>query len=256
MRCREEAHDRRHRWPRAALFVALLGVLVPSPAAAPAKTLVLNNPGDAPLTRADGSGFLDRLVGEAFRRAGLELVLVRLPAERGLRDANAGIADGDLSRIAGIERLYTNLLRVPESTIETRFSAFTRGEAFVTDGWHSLAGRRVGIIKGWKILERNLGEARDIVYAKSARQLFRLLERDRVDVVLYAERLGREYLRANGLTDVRVLAPPLEVQSMYIYLNARHRALVPRIAAALREMKADGSYARHLRETPGMQARE
>jgi polar amino acid transport system substrate-binding protein len=29
---------------------------------------------------------------------------------------------------------------------------------------------------------------------------------------------------------------------MYLYLNKKHEALVPQIAQALREMKADGTY--------------
>jgi polar amino acid transport system substrate-binding protein len=93
---------------------------------ASSETLVLNNSTDPPLTSEHGTGFLDRLAQEAFRRAGLELKLVKLPAERALRNANSGIEDGDLNRIAGIENTYTNLVRVPEKSMDMEFTAFTR----------------------------------------------------------------------------------------------------------------------------------
>jgi polar amino acid transport system substrate-binding protein len=103
------------------------------------------------------------LAQEAFRRAGLELKLVKLPAERALRNANSGIEDGDLNRIAGIENTYTNLVRVPEKSMDMEFTAFTRQTSTSTVDWQQLSNYRVGIIKGWKILELNLQNPRIII---------------------------------------------------------------------------------------------
>jgi polar amino acid transport system substrate-binding protein len=130
---------------------------------ASSETLVLNNSTDPPLTSEHGTGFLDRLAQEAFRRAGLELKLVKLPAERALRNANSGIEDGDLNRIAGIENTYTNLVRVPEKSMDMEFTAFTRQTSTSTVDWQQLSNYRVGIIKGWKILELNLQNPRIII---------------------------------------------------------------------------------------------
>ncbi len=82
--------------------------------AAERPVLVLNNTDGPPYSTPEGDGFIDLVGGEVFRRAGLALKTVKLPAERGLINANAGIEDGDLSRIAGLERDYPNLVRVPE----------------------------------------------------------------------------------------------------------------------------------------------
>lgn len=211
--------------------------------------LVLNNPTAAPLTDAAGGGFLDRLMDEAGRRAGVRIRLVSLPAERALINANAGIEDGDLNRIAGLEQAYPNLVRVPEKNMDMRFVAFTRSAGLRCDGWTSLDGRAVGLIKGWKILEQNLPPGAHVTFAKDAQQLFRLLEMRRVDWVLYAEHMGEAQARALGLDDLRAAGPPLAVQEMFVYLHAKHAALVPRLAGALKAIKNDGTYARLERET-------
>lgn len=218
--------------------------------------LVLNNPTAEPLTDAAGRGFLDRLMAEAGRRADLRIRLVALPAERALINANAGIEDGDLNRIAGLEQAYPNLVRVPEKNMDMRFVAFTRGAELRCGGWACLDGRSVGLIKGWKILEQNLPPGAEVTFAMDAQQLFRLLEMRRVDFVLYAEHMGEAQARALGLADVRAAGPPLAVQEMFVYLHAKHAALAPRLAGALRAIKSDGTYARLERETLGSSGRE
>jgi polar amino acid transport system substrate-binding protein len=40
------------------------------------------------------------------------------------------------------------------------------------------------------------------------------------------------------------LSPALKDVDMYLYLHKKHEALVPRLAKALRDMKADGTYNR------------
>ena len=231
------------------LFVLLPSLLIAT-ATAGEPTLMLSNPTAPPLTNAQGSGFLDRLWQEVARRTGVRVQLVTLPAERGLVNANAGIEDGDLNRIAGLERTYPNLIRVPEKNMDMHFVAFTRQTDLRLDrGWRSLSGHSVGIIKGWKILEQNLPADARLTAVKDAAQLFRLLEYRRVDLVLYAQHMGQQQARELRLTDVRVVGPSLTTQAMFVYLHKKHASLAPRLAVALRQIKADGTYARLERAT-------
>ena len=205
--------------------------------------LVLNDTNEAPYTTSDGKGFLDAVAGEAFRRAGVKLRLVKLPAERALINANLGLGDGDLTRIAGLEAQYPNLVRVPEKLIDWTFAAFSKNAALPAR-WDVIRAHPTGHIKGWKIYERELVGAPNIVEAQDARQLFRLLELDRIQVALYERWLGAALIRQQGTKGVRTLDPPLATREMFIYLHKRHAALVPKLAAALAAIKAQGLYQR------------
>lgn len=209
--------------------------------------LVLNDVNEPPFTTADGSGFLDLVAGEAFRRAGVKLKLVKLPAERALINANSGIDDGDLTRIAGLETQYPNLLRVPEKLMDWTFSAFGK-DASMPARWETIRQRPTGLIRGWKIYEREMAGAGQVVMAGNPDQLFRLLRLDRVEVILYERWQGLHLLRQERVADVYALDPPLAKREMFIYLHKRHAALVPRLAEALRAIKAEGLYDRAYRE--------
>jgi len=213
--------------------------------------LVLNAAGSPPLINDDGTGFVERVVGEAFRRCGIELRLVHLPAERGLRNANAGIEDGEIGRTAGMERRYPNLVRVPEAIIRLRFVAFSRKHSFTVENWATLRRYRVGIIKGWKVFEDNLRGSAAPMLVDDAEQLFNLLERDRTDVVLYERWMGLALARKRGMSDAKALAPPLVSLDIFTYLHKKHAGLTGKVAAALRTIKADGTYQRAFDEAIG-----
>ena len=209
--------------------------------------LTLNDANEPPFTTADRKGFVDAVAFEAFRRAGVQLRLVKLPAERGLINANAGIEDGDVTRIAGLEAQYPNLIRVPEKLIEYDFLAFSKNPALVTS-LDVLRARPIGHIRGWKIYEKMLAGAPSVVSADDSAQLFRQLQLDRIDVALYERWLGLSLLRKQGIKGIYPLEPVIAKREMYIYLHKRHTALVPKIAEALRAIKAEGLYAKLYKE--------
>jgi polar amino acid transport system substrate-binding protein len=212
-----------------------------------APVLVLNDTNEPPFTTAEGSGFLDAVAGEAFRRAGVRLQLVKLPAERGLQNANAGVEDGDLVRIAGLEAHYPNLVRVPEKLIDWEFTAFSRNAA-IPARWEALQPMSLGYIRGWKIFEQNVARVPHAVTVDDPAQLFRLLQLGRIEVALYARWQGLSLIRREEMKGVYALDPPLARREMFIYLNKRHAALAPKLAKALRAIKAEGLYDRLYRE--------
>ena len=232
---------------RPLVLVSTLLLMASSVCRAETPVLTLNDTNEAPLTTADGKGFLDAVAGETFRRAGVRLRLIKLPAERGLINANAGIDDGDLTRIAGLESQYPNLVRVPEKLVDWEFAAFARNAALPAT-WDVLRSRPVGHIRGWKIYEKQLAGARAVVTSDDPAQLFRQLQLGRIDVALYERWLGLGVVKRMGLRDVSLLEPLLDKREMYIYLNKRHAALVPKLAEALRAIKAEGLYDRLYRE--------
>lgn len=219
-----------------------------SPVAANQPTLVLNDPTDVPFTTKAGDGLFDIIVGEAFRRAGLHLKLVKLPAERALMNANAGIEDGDLSRITGLEKNYPNLVRVPEKLLDMHFVAFTRQPKLTEASWLGFDPYMVGYIKGWKIFEQHLLSTTQVSMAGDSDQLFAMLDKNRIDIALFDRWMGYALAKKMNMTDIRVVEPPLAVREMFIYLHQRHADKIPAITTALRAIKAEGLYTKVCRE--------
>lgn len=243
MRLSSDAGGLRRRWA-AFLFAALLAA--PLSAAEP-RVLVLNDAFDPPFTTADRQGFLDIVAGEAFGRLGLKLRLVKLPAERGLMNANAGIEDGDLARIAGLESQYPNLVRVPEKLVDLDFMAFGSVHA-IPSSWAAMRGHNAGFLKGWKIYEQNLAGSERAITADDPEQLLRLLSLGRVEVMLYERWMGLALIERRGQKGLGVIEPPLASREMFIYLHKRHAGLLPGLSGALRALKSEGFYERTRRE--------
>jgi polar amino acid transport system substrate-binding protein len=196
-----------------------------------------------PYTTPDRKGFLDQLIVAVFREVGMQAELIIYPTatERGMLNANEGVDDGLAMRVAGLEKQYPNLIRVPEDVAVNDFVGYTLGKPFATDNWNALTPYVVSYIIGWKVFEQNVPKGKELTLVRDADQLFGMLTAKRADVVLYERWQGLAKSRAMGL-QVTVLEPPLVRTKMYIYLHKKHAALVPRVAEALAKMKLDGSY--------------
>lgn len=205
-------------------------------------TLVLNSSFSTPITSPDQTGALDLFYQELGRRAGVRFVIQNLPAERGLLNANKGIDDGDVSRVLGLDQQYTNLLRVPEQVMYYQMVVFTRKADFVVAGAESLKPYDVGILTGWKILEKNIVNTRSLVKLETAEQLFTMLDKGRIDVAVIEKLEGLYFVKMLGLKNMKILQPAFVEGDWFLYLNKKHAALVPKLAEAIRQMKQDGTH--------------
>jgi polar amino acid transport system substrate-binding protein len=209
------------------------------------KMIYLNTAFSAPVSNNAQTGFGDRVLAEAFKRIGYTLETQRLPAERALINANNGVDDGELMRVSGLQKNYINLIQVPEPIMTIDMVLFTKNRsAFVVDGWDSMRAQSLAIITGWKIMERSFAKLRgavELIKADNAKQLFTLLEKDRVDFIAYSNWSGLGYLKRHNMQGITLLEPPLARPKFYTYLHKKHKKLVPKLAAAIREMKKDGA---------------
>lgn len=229
------------RW-LAVLAVAGLASL-PARAAESDCQIVIGSCHRPPLSNATGTGILDRLVIEMFRRVGLAACIEPQTCERSVRNADSGVIDGDVLRIpAMIPQHFPNLVAVPEVLYALPMSGFTtRADLRVRD-FGDLAPLRVGYILGWKILEDQV-RAAGTLRVRGPEELFPLLAQEKADLVIYERITGLHLAREMGLADVRALDPPLLVSQQHLMLHRRHQHLVEPLAAALRALKADGTYA-------------
>jgi polar amino acid transport system substrate-binding protein len=195
-----------------------------------------------PLTAsADHPGFLNELARAVFRRVGVEVDVTAVPTERSLINVNSGIDDGDIFRVAGVEQAYPNVIRIPEKTLDNDFIAYTKLPGVQLRTWSDLQPYTVAYATGWKPYERNVKNVKEVTTTPSIHELFPLLEKGRVDIILLDRWQGQWVVHQMGY-QLKPLEPPLARFEMFMYLNKRHAALVPKVAQALRDMKADGSY--------------
>jgi polar amino acid transport system substrate-binding protein len=229
---------------RTALLGATIGLVAPGFVLAARPRLILATGTLPPLASAPGrTGFLDALTREVFGRVGVDVVLTALPFERSLINANAGIEDGDPFRASGFEKDYPNLVQIPEKVLDLDFVGYaTRPDVQVRD-WNDLARYSVGYVTGWKIFERNVKSAREVITVRGLDLLFPLLAAGRVDLVLVDRWQGLWLAREAGLA-ARPLDPALARVPMFAYLHRRHVALVAPVAAALAAVKRDGTWQR------------
>lgn len=202
----------------------------------------LNTTGQPPLNTKSQDGFMDEVATEAFRRIGIQLQTALLPAERGLKQSNRGLVDGEMSRIKGLDKKYPNLVRVPEKIMDWEFVSFSYQSVSLKNGWSDLSGKLVAYINGWKILERNIPSSAEITKTANVDELFNLLRKKRTDFTVYERWAGHYRLHQLMMNDVKELKPPLAVKEMFIYLHKKHRSIIPKLSSALSAMKKDGSY--------------
>ena len=198
--------------------------------------------GNAPLNDTQMRGFMDLIAAEAFKRIGVALKTVSLPAERGLLNANNHKIHGEMSRVADIQKQYPNLVQVPEKIMDWEFIAIGKSKLNTQAGWKSLAGKQVAFINGWKILENNIPPATKVRKVKGPDALFRLLQNNRTDFIIYEHWAGEKHIKDLSLKNVRIHFPALVTREMFIYLHKDHAQLVDKLAAALKSMKSDGTY--------------
>ena len=226
----------------AMFFTAIISIAFSYNVSAWNNVITLNAAAEAPLSNDSNSGFIDEVATEAFSRIGYRLLIQHLPPERGLKNSNRGLIDGELIRVEGLDKIYPNLIQVAENIITLEFVAFSNKPISLHNGWSDLAGKTVAHVNGWKYLEQNIPTSADITKVSNATILFKLLENKRTDCVVYELFGGNNTVLKQSIPGVVVNSPPLGVEEMFIYLHKKHAELIPELSKSLINMKNDGSY--------------
>ena len=186
------------------------------------------------------------IVKEAYSRIGISIEFRQLPGERAIVDTNKGVTDAELFRIDKINLRYPNLIQIPVSYIPDEVAVFSKMDIKV-DGWQSLTEYSTAVRRGDKFIE---DKTRDMerYFVTQDLHLFRMLESDRVQVVVASRWDGLEYIRDIGSTTIKALSPSLVTNPLYHYLHNKHAEVVPLLADAIQSMHEDGTIERILKE--------
>ena len=182
---------------------------------------------------------VELILREAYNQLGIDLEVSYFPARRSLQLANKGQFDGELQRVDGLDKTYTNLIKVPIKVGAFGGMAFTTGLRFRVNGWHSLKDFRIGIVRSVAFVEKGTQEL-NTVSARNSENLFRMLKKGRFDVAVVSEPSGKCAIERSNIDGVTMLPTPIEEFPLFHYLHVRNEDLVPMILAELRQMTDEG----------------
>lgn len=229
---------------RIAALLAILCSLLPSALRAD-QTLLLSSSYYPPITSPQRNGAMDLIYQELSRRTGINIEIQNLAAaERVLLNVNAGVDDGDVGRILGLEKKYPNIIRIPVPVMHFQMVVFSRVKDFSVTSPDSIKPYNVGIVRGWKILETVSEGAKSVTVVANGEQLFSMLEKSRIDIALLEKLQGMELIRKMGLQGIKVLQPSLLEGNWYPYVNKKYENLIPLLTTNLRTMEEDGTIKR------------
>ena len=206
-------------------------------------SITLNAGTREPFVTEDGGGFYGELVKELFSRLDIDAKVTLLPSSRSIINANMGIDDGVIARTKGMEKKYKNLIRIPVPVVKFKFVAYSLDKKIPFTDWDSLKPYSVGIIRGWQIYEKNVVNTKALTTVTNAEQLFKLLLNRRSDLILFELYRGswwNKHLNAKA----HLIGSPIAEKDMFIYMNKKHEALIPKITKALEDLKKDGGFQR------------
>jgi ABC-type amino acid transport substrate-binding protein len=211
--------------------------------------------GTSSLRLARIEGVPDQVVGGeilrvVYGRIGQPVEFVDLPAKRALLESSSGRLDGEVQRVADVANEYPTLVPVREAIMFIEPSAFSATVSPTIAGWDSIRPFSVGIARGVGSSERGTSGMPRVTAFTDMEQLMRMAASGRVDVAVNDRFSGELILRRLRLDRrVQALSPPLQHIDLFHFVHERHRALVPRLEATVREMRDSGELRRIRQDT-------
>ena len=223
----------RRRWRCAAVLLALpLAASAADPAPAP---LTIGRQVEPSLV-ADST---ERLLTIAFERAKVPVVFKRLPLARSVEMANDGEIDGDLGRIAEVGAQYPNIVSVPTPVNWLDSAVCGADPALRTMTRAEVRKLRVVYARGTLALMRYTEGMASIESSTRDAGIEMVLNR-RVDITVAAYTDVQPRLQDGSLRGLTLWPCAWATGNLYLALNRRHAALVPRLDAVLQQMQHEG----------------
>jgi hypothetical protein len=193
---------------------------------------------------------------EAFKRLGVPLEVEVMPTKRVTAMVDSGAVDGQFMRVAAYADTHPEQVRVDEPIYEAGFALWVSNPALTLSRVQDLAATNwVGIYRrGVELCQRSLSPwvPADHLSSVATESIgLRMLLNGRVDYYCEIDAALQNALYSPEFKGVASVRPLLTVGDrilLYPYLYKRHAELAPRLAAVLKEMKAEGLLERFRQE--------
>ena len=175
-------------------------------------------------------------VKKAWLLSDLNLELVKLPAERSLRDAASGRLDGDIARYSESVENYLDLIQVPIPIKTDRLSIYVPAAktCFKLNNINKM--KPVGVL-GIRYFKR-IYVLSDVGYEEAANPVlaFKMLASDRVDYTVINQEHAEQLM---GLTDIQLkkcFKEPFFSEHLYTYIHAKNISILEQLTEGYREV--------------------
>ena len=181
-----------------------------------------------------------KLLTDIYKRAGLNAAIEPLPPARitilVLRDE----IDGEVARIAPYFDKYPRLVKVEPAYYQLVTTAFAKsGRNISISSAEDLKNYRVGIIRGVAHAAIATEGVPNLTVTDSVAQLFRMLDKDRIDIAVDVNMNGQDTINRLGLKTIQPVGH-LATRDFYNALIPSRSDLVLTISETIKAMKKNG----------------
>lgn len=189
---------------------------------------------------AVGQTVAGKLIADIYKKAGMTANAVPVPGVRANAMALSGEKDGEAGRIGAYFVKNPTLIKVEPSHYYLSSAAFAKkSKNVVIKSKEDLKKYKVGIVRGIAHGEAATEGVPGVQLAASYEQLYKMLDGDRIDVVIDEGISGPIVLKKMGLTDIGQVAEIARLD-LYHSLNPAKKDWAPKISATIKAMKESG----------------
>lgn len=186
-----------------------------------------------------------KLITEAYKRAGYNVKVIKLPDARSIHQANEGKNDGLYLEAIGVLEKAPNLLPVGKPLSHLNANVYSIDKNFKFQGFKSLKDLKIGTLRGSSFVKMLETEApKSSVYeVNSIEQGVKMLLQKRVDLVIGTTNQVALLLKKPAFKGKFFkVEPPVKVIGIYTYLHKKHADAAKKIGRAFDSMRSDGTY--------------
>lgn len=189
------------------------------------------------------ANFSSSVLKSAYQKMKIEISIKEAPPKRALMNANLGKVDGELHRIEGLQKKFSDLREVSVPVVQLEWVLFSKKHKFVVQGVDSLKPYSVSTRRGIVFAEKMVEVAKRHHLVNDWKQALLTVNGGRIDLALLPRILGLVALKETPM-DVYSLEPPIKTIYLYHYLHKKHESLVPQVTKVLEEMRDSGEIKR------------
>ncbi|WP_417453616.1 substrate-binding periplasmic protein [Kiloniella sp.] len=189
---------------------------------------------------ADGDKVISYVLEKIYKQVGYEITFADYPGKKSVEKANAGEADGENMRRAGLGTVYPNLIQLSYPHVDINFRIYTKHEDRFFSGFESWKKSRVGIVRG-VIVANEITKGLNPVLHSSVGELFDQLNQDNIDVAIATDLIGGlEVFMNHPNANIRTWGGVLKTIPLYHYVHKRNASLVPALNKEIERLRKNG----------------